>query len=138
MMEKRALGSLDQTCEGFIPDSELNRRQFGKRAAVTTAAGSLSLLGTAIVAEGNAAVGDPPPAIAEPIPPQPIPVDLLLLEVLRQMHPDRKLTHHDLREIRRDIAHELRRAEAIRAVPLSNANEPAAMFAAYRGEEASG
>jgi hypothetical protein len=127
---------------GFMSDSnsEVNRRQFAKRAVVTTAAGSLSLLGTSLILQNDSSVPaafgeEHQPAIAEPIPPESIPVDLLLLEVVRQLHPDRKLTHQHLREIRRDIAHELHRAKAIRSVPLRNANEPAAMFAAYRGED---
>ena len=110
-----------------MPDSELNRRDFGKRAALTTAFGSMSLLGTAAPAAATHQ-----PAIAEPIPPHEIPVDLLLLEVVRQLYPDRKLTRPLLEEIRRDIRHDLRRASAIRSVPLTNANEPAALFAAYR------
>jgi hypothetical protein len=121
-----------------MSDVELNRRQFGKRAASLTAVGSLTALGTGLVSEEassvHKALGDEhPPAIAEPIPPSPIPVELLLLEVVRQLNPDRNLTHQYLDEIRRDIASELRRAKAIRKVPLQNANEPAALFAAYRG-----
>lgn len=117
-----------------MPEPEFNRRQFGKRAARTSALGSLALLGSQSesTAESSESV---PPAIAEPIPPHPIPVDLLLLEVIRQKYPDRKLTHHILREIRRDLRSELRRAKAIRSVPLQNANAPAALFAAYRAEE---
>ena len=119
-----------------MSENEFNRRQFGKHAA--SALGAASLLGVA----GSAADptpeenGDPPPAIAEPIPPQPIPIELLLLEVVRQRHLDRKLNHHFLDEIRRDIKSELRRARAIREVPLTNADEPAGMFAAYRNERA--
>jgi hypothetical protein len=120
-----------------MSDRELNRRQFGKRAAGATAAGSLALLGTGLVSQSAsslpAALGDDhPPAIAEPIPPSPLPLELLLLEVVRQLNPDRNLTHQYLSEIRRDIANELRKAKAIRKVPLQNANEPAALFAAYR------
>ncbi len=122
-----------------MPHSELNRRDFGKKAALTTALGSLSLFQPAGVSRGeeaaDAAAEKPEPAIAEPIPPESIPVDLLLLEVVRQLYPDRKLTRPILEDIRRDIRHELRRAAAIKAVPLTNADEPAALFAAYRGED---
>ena len=118
---------------------ELSRRQFGKRAAVSTALGSMGILGSNLIAHDSpsppvASAEDQPPAIAEPIPPSSIPIELLLLEVVRQLNPDRKLTHQHLIEVRRDIANELRKAQAIRAVPLTNAHEPAAMFAAYRGE----
>jgi hypothetical protein len=121
-------------------DRELNRRQFGKHAAGATAAGSLALLATGLVppnpqSVSSALAEDHPPAIAEPIPPSPIPVEILLLEVVRQLNPDRKLTHEYLEEVRRDIANELRRAKVLRAFPLQNANEPAAMFAAYRAEQ---
>jgi hypothetical protein len=99
----------------------------------------MAFLGSEVVSQqplvSNASGEEHQPAIAEPIPPSPIPVELLLLEVVRQLNPDRKLTHQYLREIRRDIANELRKAKAIRAVPLDNANEPALTFAAYRKQE---
>ena len=121
-----------------MSNSPLNRRQFGKRAAATSAAGSLSLIATSLLAPPpdavKTAMADEPPAIAEPIPPQDVPLEYLLLEVVRQLYPDRKLSHQRLREVAADIAQELRRAKTIRAVPLTNANEPAAMFAAYRSE----
>ncbi len=110
-----------------MPDPNLNRRQFGKHAAA-----SALLLGAA--SGSSAEADDHQPAIAEPIPPQSIPVDLLLLEVVRQLFPERKLTRPILGEIRRDIRSDLRRSQAIREVPLNNANEPAALFAAYREE----
>jgi hypothetical protein len=118
-----------------MSDIELNRRQFGKRAGAT-ALGSLALLGPGRDLPSQSALGEEhQPAIAEPIPPAPVPVEILLLEVVRKLNPDRKLTHQYLHEVRRDIANELRKAKAIRQVPLTNANEPAAMFAAYRAEE---
>lgn len=123
-----------------MSDTELNRRQFGKRAATSTTLGSITLFGAGLVSETSSpmpkALGqEHQPAIAEPIPPSSIPVEVLLLEVVRQLHPDRNLTHQYLHEVRRDIANELRRAKAIRQVPLQNANEPAATFAAYREED---
>ncbi|MCA9070703.1 MAG: hypothetical protein KDA84_17355 [Planctomycetaceae bacterium] len=117
-----------------MTDRELSRRQFGKQAATTAVLGSLVIGGSDSKSIANSSE-DPAPAIAEPIPPQSIPIDLLLLEVVRQMYPDRKLTHDILREIRRDIRSDLRRAKAIRSVPLHNGNEPAGLFAAYHPEE---
>lgn len=118
-----------------MAENDMNRRQFGKRAAVASAAGSLAILGGAGSAEDAAdETGEHRPAVAEPIPPNQIPVELLLLEVIRQRHPNRELNHHFLDEIRRDIRGELNRARAIREVPLTNADEPAAIFAAYRDQ----
>ena len=114
-----------------MSEQELSRRQFGRRAVQATA-----LAGTGLISQGNPPAGaaDHQPAIAEPIPPTDIPVDLLLMEVVRRLYPDRKLTPEYLLEIRRDIATDLRRARAIRSVPLQNSDEPAALFAAYRND----
>ena len=123
-----------------MAESEFNRRQFGKRAAVTTAFGSFSLWGRPRMVQGqeptqDTSDGDHQPAIAEPIPRPPIPLELVLLEVIRQTVSDRRLTDDVLEEIRRDISHELRRADRLRSVKLDNGDEPAATFAAYRAAD---
>ncbi|HEY9286281.1 MAG TPA: hypothetical protein VIP46_22710, partial [Pyrinomonadaceae bacterium] len=62
-------------------------------------------------------------------PPPPSPLALALVEVARLRFGE-KLSEEDMTRLRRDIAGNLRAADALRAVKLKNADEPDFVFSA--------
>jgi hypothetical protein len=97
----------------------LDRREF----ACSFLAGGL--LGSAT--GSLAAAQTPPPAAAEK--PQP-PPSLLILSWIVQQCPDQSLSEDDLANILADIRLDLSRGAELSKFPLTNADEPATVFAA--------
>lgn len=96
--------------------SRLTRRRFA-RSVAAAAAGAMPLA---------AAAQQPAPA------PLPRPADLALQLVVTQ-YPDGLQPQH-LAEIRAEIERQRARSRQLLAVPLTNADEPAPVFAAWRAQ----
>jgi hypothetical protein len=58
----------------------------------------------------------------------------LFLELVKQQYPDERLDAAALDEIRSDIAQQLSRSAVLSSFPLSNADQPAFVFSAYRSD----
>jgi len=115
----------------------VNRREFAKRVAVASSAVPLAAgLGESTAAAAELPDDDTKPAKAEkPEAPKPKSQAELLAEVIRQRYPDERLDEKTLARIRGDVASDLRRSRALSAFPLSNSDEPAFVFAAYRQDD---
>ena len=98
----------------------VNRRTFAKQLA----AGSL--------AAGPLAIGVPL-AADEPAQPQTPPAELVL-KLLAQFYPH-PLDEAQQAEVLRQIAEDQARSKILSSFPLTNADEPASVFAAWRSEE---
>ncbi|HWB08115.1 MAG TPA: hypothetical protein VG826_02635 [Pirellulales bacterium] len=104
-----------------MPDHAIDRRNFAAR-----------LTGAAAALGGAYAVADEPKKAEAP--------DLtavasteLLLELIKRVDPERlKAEHLDL--LRADLLANLQRSARLSAFPLTNADEPAPVFAAWRSE----
>lgn len=70
----------------------------------------------------------------EPAEPKPVPVERLLMLVVARLYPHENLTPEILENIYQDIQGDLRRSRALSSFPLTNADEPAFHFAAYRND----
>jgi hypothetical protein len=57
-----------------------------------------------------------------------------LLELIREQYPDRRLDDAAIAEIREELESQVARSARLSAFPLTNADEPAFVFRAYRGE----
>lgn len=97
---------------------KINRRTFAKAVVAGTAA-SVPLLAPPSAAGQEEE--DREPTEAE-----------RLLEVVKQRYPA-DYTEEQLDEIRRDVAGHLGRSKTLSEFPLANSDEPAFVFAAYRG-----
>lgn len=132
-------------------DKPVDRRTFAAALAATGAA--LAGCGTAPVPAPEVAKVDVPrgerkpeviePAVPEPgqseekpepveMPPLPDRVDALVLELVKFHYPQRLEAEH-LKAIRGEIQRQLARSQVLSAFPLKNSDEPAPVFAAYRG-----
>ena len=112
--------------------TDSSRRRFAKTVAAALVAAPIA----------RAAVGQTPPAAKEATappnpqptpspqqPPPPSPLALAYTEVARLRFGE-KLTEEELTRLRRDMAGNLRAADALRAVKLKNADEPDFVFSA--------
>ncbi len=131
-----------------MSEQELDRRSFARRLAGTalTTAVTASL---ATTAAPRAAADDKPQAPAadvnapddvnapaEPKAPQALvdqPPTELLLALVRQKYPH-PLTAEQADAIRSQLAWYWQRSAVLSSFPLTNADEPAPIFAAYRGQ----
>ena len=124
-------------------DERLPRREFGRRLAGGVAC-ALPL--AAVGCEGEAAWGQPvdEPRGLERVPPAgtdgpPSPAALApeehYLALVQQLYPDERLGESELQEVRRQIAAMLARSRALTSFPLTNGDEPATTFGAYRGTD---
>jgi len=135
-----------------MPEKPLDRRTF---------AASLAATGAALVGCGTAPVPTPvdgaqvdvpkaerkpepiEPAVPESVkveheseptemPPLPDRADELVLELVKLHYPQRLEGEH-LKAIRGEIQRQLARSQVLSAFPLKNSDEPAPVFAAFRG-----
>jgi hypothetical protein len=104
-----------------MPDPAIDRRNFTARLA-----GAAAALG------GAFAVADESKT-AETSDSSSVPSTELLLELIKRMDPER-LTAEHLDSLRADLAGNLERSARLSAFPLTNADEPAPVFAAWRSE----
>lgn len=111
-----------------MPQPIVDRRTFAKQLA----AGSLAAAPLAIAAlpakadEPNKA---PPQAPAD----KPLSPEELALKLIQQLYPH-PLDETQLAEIQKQIAEDQRRSKTLSSFPLTNADEPAPVFAAWRSE----
>src|SRR5262245_51406599 len=105
-----------------MPDIPIDRRRFG----TTLAAGAMTAAPLAV----QAAAGEPAPAA-----PAAAAADSagLVLQRVAQEYPDRLEPEH-LEQIRRQIERHQAVSKVLSGFPLTNADEPATVFAAYRKE----
>ena len=122
-----------------MSEQELDRRSFGRRlagTAITTAvtAGLATSAAPRAAAEDKASEENEAPAEAkapEALIDQP-PAELLLA-LVRQKYPH-PLTEEQADAIRSQLAWYWQRSAVLSSFPLTNADEPAPIFAAYRGK----
>ena len=118
----------------------VNRRVF---AQVLAAGAGIPLLAGVGLAEkddpgkpaGNASVVQTKPNDLAKTEKQPEPAELLL-ELVKRQFPDARLDAEVLEEIRDDLERQLRRSAVLSKFPLTNADEPAFEFVAYRADAA--
>ena len=117
-------------------DQSVNRREFAKRVAL--GAGAIPLAGCLnekAAAEPETSdkkkpseKKDAPKKVAPPSPAD------LLLDVVNQQYPHAKLDAETLRHVHAEIRQNLRTSKILSEFPLTNADEPAFVFAAYRDD----
>lgn len=88
--------------------------------------------GGAAALTGPLAAADEPKQVATADLAEMEPADLLL-ELIRRIDPGRLQREH-LDQLRADLAVNLQRSSRLSAFPLTNADEPAPVFAAWRSE----
>jgi hypothetical protein len=104
-----------------MADKAIDRRDF-----------ATLLAGAAAALTGSAAIADEPRA-AQTHELTAVASTDLLLELIKRLDPERlKSEHLDL--VRADLAANLERSARLSAFPLTNADEPAPVFAAWRSE----
>src|SRR5918992_902480 len=112
--------------------TDSSRRKFAKTVAAALVAAPIA---RAVVAQTPPATKEavappnPQPTPSPQQPPPPSPLALALVEVARLRFGE-KLSDEDMTRLRRDIAGNLRSADALRAVKLKNADEPDFVFSA--------
>jgi hypothetical protein len=102
----------------------IDRRRFAKHLA----AGAIAVAPASAARAGepaNEAKSEPQPAKAEPAE--------LVLELVKQLYP-RNLDDEKLGQIRAQIEQQMARSTVLGAFPLTNADEPAPVFAAWRAD----
>jgi hypothetical protein len=118
-----------------MSQAPLDRRTFACRLAASAVAAPLG----ASVIEGTASA-EPPvevkkPQLPDKQPPQdqpPSPAQWIL-ELVKQQYPQRLEAEH-LQRIAKDIETNLARSKTLSSYPLTNADEPAPVFGAYRSQ----
>lgn len=116
-----------------MAEAPLTRREFAKHVAIGTA--------TTLAAEAALASNAPKPgrkdkaeekeqAERDTDSPQ---VDARL-KIIQQQYPDTRLTADILEHIRHDIHADVERSKVLSRFPLTNGDEPAFRFAAYRSD----
>lgn len=105
-----------------MPKHDFSRRDF---AAVVAGGAAGLTLGT------NTSADEPKAATAFDVSAAPA-VDLLL-DLIRRVDPERLKSEH-LEQLRGDVELNLRRSKTLSAFALTNADEPAPVFAAWRSE----
>lgn len=104
-----------------VDENKLPRRRFAATLAGGAAAMASSL---ALAADDDA---KPSAELAS------VPSAELLLELIKRSDPERLKNEH-LEQLRGDLAVNLARSARLSAFPLTNADEPAPVFAAWRSE----
>ena len=102
--------------------NDINRRHF----AVHLAGGAAALTGSFAVAEETPAKAAADLAAASSAE--------LLLELVKRLDPER-LTSEHLEQLRSDLALNQQRSKVLSSFALTNADEPAPVFAAWRAED---
>jgi hypothetical protein len=105
--------------------SPLDRRDFVRQLAAGAAA-------TIPLVAAQTTAADPPDPVAEKLAANApkTPLDLVV-ELIRQSDPDRLKPEH-LEELRKKVAYLQARSQLLSRFPLTNADEPAFVFSAYR------
>ncbi len=123
---------------------EIDRRSFGRQMAVTAAAMSAAVSGWSAGHASNAAAGEGPqapqqpnqtqqsPEVEAPPPILDVPAEELLLALLRQKY-SRPLSDEQVKAVRSKLASIWQRSAVLSSFALDNGDEPATVFAAYRG-----
>ena len=114
--------------------TDASRRRFAKTVAAALVAAPLARRAAAQTPPATKETVAPPnpqptPAPQQPPPQPPSPLALALVEVARLRFGE-KLSEEDMTRLRRDVAGNLRAADALRAVKLKNADEPDFVFSA--------
>jgi hypothetical protein len=117
-------------------EQSVNRREFAKRVALGT--GVIPLAGCLNKeAAADSDISDKKKTPEKKDAPKkvtpPSPADLLL-DVVNQQYPHAKLDAETLRHIHAEIRQNLRTSKILSEFPLTNADEPAFVFAAYRDD----
>ncbi|HEX7446258.1 MAG TPA: hypothetical protein VF306_01865 [Pirellulales bacterium] len=107
--------------------SSFDRRDFARRILGGAVAAPLA---TAAVAN-DARAADPSTKVAAPEPQQ---EEDLYLALVNRLDADRLRPEH-LKQIRNELAGHLARSKRLSAFPLTNADEPAPVYSAYRAED---
>lgn len=102
-----------------MPNESINRRHF----AASLAAGALGA--APLAAQGDEAEKSAEPPAIDPV--------ALVLDRVKQQYPDRLEADH-LHQIRQQIERHQAISQALSQFPLTNADEPTTIFAAYRRE----
>lgn len=111
--------------------TDASRRRFAKTAAAALVAAPLARAAAAQTPPATKETVAPPNPQPSPAPQQqpPSPLALAYVEVARLRFGE-KLSDEDMTRLRRDVAGNLRSADALRAVKLKNADEPDFVFSA--------
>lgn len=111
----------------------ISRRDFARNlAASALAAGTVVGVAAADDSKDRKA-GQPAVPAAEESAAAALAPEEHLLAVIQHLYPDKQLTPQRLEEIKVQLAGYLRRSQALSSYPLTNADEPTTLFAAYRG-----
>ena len=107
----------------------VNRRDFARTIAAATPATAATALETnAADAPQKTSQKSDDETTANPAPPPPA---VLVLEIIRQQYPDKRLDDQDvLQGIYNDIRGDIARSGRLSSFPLQNADEPGFLFAA--------
>ncbi|HUY34183.1 MAG TPA: hypothetical protein VMV69_15655 [Pirellulales bacterium] len=103
----------------------VNRRTFAKHLAT----GVIAAAPAGALKAGDPDAGDKPETPAKPTR-IPSPAELLL-ELIKRLYP-KNLDEAKLAQIRGQVEHHMSRSKVLSAFPLTNADEPAPIFAAWR------
>ncbi|HLL75972.1 MAG TPA: hypothetical protein VK421_12010 [Pyrinomonadaceae bacterium] len=108
-----------------------SRRRFAKTVAAALVAAPLAHVAgqTPPATKEATAPPNPQPTPSPQQPPPPSPLALAYVEVARLRFGE-KLSEEDVARLRRDVAGNLRAADALRAVKLKNSDEPDFVFSA--------
>lgn len=116
---------------------QLDRRRFAQQLLL--GAGGLAAVGTITGSPAAKAEEDVPPAPKLPedsAPPAPlVPLEALLLSYLVRTFPSDEFDEQAIQGIFRDIRGDVARGRVLAEFTLKNADEPAFVFAAYRGAD---
>ena len=109
----------------------LDRRQFAVRLGAGLASAAPLLSNAAV----SASEAETPPVAKKPAETAANTLSSaeLILELVKRQYPDR-LTDESLKLILADIGRDLARCKSLSSFPLTNADEPAFIFSAYRSE----
>lgn len=108
----------------------MNRNRIARRTFIGHAASGLGA--SAVAAAGAVAAADEKPAVSAADFSAAKPADLLLA-LVKQLDPER-LDDELLAQLRLDLESNLRRSALLSQFPLTNADEPAPVFNAWRAE----
>lgn len=127
-------------------DHRLPRREFGRCLAGGVAC-ALPLAAAGGDSQPQRAAAEPPEAGSapgsakheeaegQPAAPAALSPEEHYLALVQALYPDERLGENELQEVRRQIQAMLGRSRVLAAFPLTNADEPAVSFAAFRPSE---
>jgi len=116
-----------------MPNESIPRREFARRVAVGAAVPLTATLKTAATAADKTQQSEKPQPEKKTKVEPPSQADLLL-EVVKQRYPDKRLDKTVLNAIRNDLRGDINRSKVLSNFPLKNWDEPGFVFAAYRND----